>query len=169
MTRYISVYRCRLCGEEYIEGGTDTGHAAMNGANEAALIASGIEPGRLCMNAPTLFSIHHCDGGSYGISEFLGFKNADLEYKMKEIFENLCKEYKEKGAKAKVSTSIFQGEFCITMRKSNGIVRKMSCSAEARMMAEACGEKFSLEDYCRNIFEQMIRQLDRLLERQARE
>lgn len=167
MTRYISVYRCRLCGKEYAEGGTDTGRAAINGANEAALTASGIEPGRLCMNAPTLFSIHHCDGGSYGISEFLGFKNADLEYKMKEIFENLCKEYKEKGAKAKASTSIFQGEFCITMRKSNGIVRKMSCSTEARMMAEACGEKFSLEDYCRNIFEQTIRQLDQLLERET--
>lgn len=166
MTRYISVYRCRLCGEEYVEGGTDTGHAAMNGANEAVLIASGIEPGRLCMNAPTLFSIHHCDGGSYGISDFLGFKNADLEYKMKGIFENLCKEYKEKGAKARVSTSIFPGEFCITMRKSNGVVREMSCSTEARMLAEACGEKFSLEDYCRNIFERMIRQLDQLLERE---
>lgn len=81
MTRYISVYRCRLCGKEYAEGGTDTGRAAMNGANEAALTASGIEPGRLCMNAPTLFSIHHCDGGSYGVSEFLGFKKVDLEYK----------------------------------------------------------------------------------------
>ena len=53
----------------------------MNGANEAALTASGIEPGRLCMNAPTLFSIHHCDGGSYGVSEFLVFKKVDLEYK----------------------------------------------------------------------------------------
>lgn len=167
MTRYISVYRCRLCGEEYVEGGTDTGHVAMNGAIEAALIGSGIEPGRMCENAPTLFSVHNCDGGSYGISEFLGFKNADLEYKMKEIFENLCKEYKEKGAKAKVSTSIFRGEFCITMRKSNGIVRKMSCSTEARMLAEACGEKFSLEDYCRSIFEQMIHQLDKLLERET--
>lgn len=81
MTRYISVYRCRLCGKEYAEGGTDTGRAAMNGANEAALTASGIEPGRLCMNAPTPFSIHHCDGGSYGVSEFLGFKKVDLEYK----------------------------------------------------------------------------------------
>lgn len=84
MTRYISVYRCRLCGKEYAEGGTDTGRAAMNGANEAALTASGIEPGRLCMNAPTLFSIHHCDGGSYGVSEFLGFKKVDLEYKQAE-------------------------------------------------------------------------------------
>lgn len=167
MTRYISVYRCRLCGKEYAEGGTDTGRAAMNGANEAALTASGIDPGRLCMNAPTLFSIHHCDGGSYGISEFLGFKEVGLEYKMKEILENLCKEYEEKGAKAKVSTSIFPGGFCITMRKSNGIVRKMGCSTEARAQAEACGEKFSLEDYCRNIFEQMIRQLDQLLERET--
>ena len=34
MTRYISVYRCRLCGKEYAEGGTDTGRAAMNGANQ---------------------------------------------------------------------------------------------------------------------------------------
>lgn len=79
MTRYISVYRCRLCGKEYAEGGTDTGRAAINGANEAALTASGIEPGRLCMNAPTLFSVHHCNGGSYGVSEFLGFKKVDLE------------------------------------------------------------------------------------------
>lgn len=167
MTRYISVYRCRLCGKEYAEGGTDTGRAAMNGANEAALTASGIEPGRLCMNAPTLFSVHHCDGGSYGVSEFLGFKKVDLEYKMKEFFENLCKEYKKKGVEAEVSASIFQGEFCITMRKSNGIVRKMSFSTEARMLAEACGEKFSLEDYCRSIFEQMIHQLDKLLERET--
>lgn len=167
MTRYISVYRCRLCGKEYVEGGTDTGRAAMNGANEAVLIASGIEPGRLCMNAPTLFSVHHCNGGSYGVSEFLGFKKVDLEYKMKEIFENLCKEYKKKGAEAEVSASIFQGEFCITMRKSNGIARKIACSANVRALAEGCGEKFPLEDYCRSIFEQMIRQLDQLLERET--
>ena len=167
MTRYISVYRCRLCGKEYVEGGTDTGRTAMNGAIEAALIGSGVEPGRMCENAPTLFSVHNCDGGSYGISEFLGFKKADLEYKMKGIFESLCKEYKEKGVEAEVSVSVFPGEFCITMRKANGIVRKMACSEDARALAEACGEKFSLEDYCRNIFEQMPRQLDQLLEREA--
>ena len=40
MTRYISVYRCRLCGKEYVEGGTDTGRTAMNGAIEAALIGT---------------------------------------------------------------------------------------------------------------------------------
>ena len=168
MTRYISVYRCRLCGKEYAEGGTDTGRAAMNGASEAALTASGIEPGRLCMNAPTLFSVHRCDGGSYGVSEFLGFKKVDLEYKMKEIFENLCKEYKKKGAEAEVSASIFQGEFCITMRKSNGIVRKIACSANVRALAEGCGEKFPLEGYCHDIFERMNLELDQLLAREAR-
>lgn len=168
MTRYISVYRCRLCGKEYAEGGTDTGRAAMNGANEAALTASGIEPGRLCMNAPTLFSVHHCDGGSYGVSEFLGFKKVDLEYKMKEIFENLCNEYKKKGVEAEVSASIFQGEFCITMRKSNGIVRKIACSANVRVLAEGCGEKFPLEGYCHDIFERMNLELDQLLAREAR-
>lgn len=59
---------------------------------------------------------------------------------MKEIFENLCKEYKKKGAEAEVSASIFQGEFCITMRKSNGIARKRVCSANVRVLAEGCGE-----------------------------
>ena len=98
----------------------------------------------------------------------MAFLNFWVLRMLTEIFENLCKEYKEKGAKAKVSTSIFQGEFCITMRKSNGIVRKMSCSTEARMMAEACGEKFSLEDYCRNIFERMNLELDQLLAREVR-
>lgn len=167
MTRYIFAYRCRLCGKEYVEGGTDTGRAAMNGANEAALIASGIELGRLCENAPTLFSVHHCDGGSYGISEFLGFKKADLEYKMKGIFESLCKEYKEKGVEAEVSASIFSGEFCITMRKSNGIVRKMACSENARALAENYGKKFSLEGYCRDIFKRMNLELDRFLVKEA--
>ena len=88
---------------------------------------------------------------------------------MKEIFENLCKEYKKKGAEAEVSASIFQGEFCITMRKSNGIARKRVCSANVRVLAEGCGEKFPLEGYCRDIFERMNLELDRLLERQARE
>lgn len=36
------------------------------------------------------------------------------------------------------------------------------------MMAEACGEKFSLEDYCRNIFERMNLELDQLLAREVR-
>ena len=54
------------------------------------------------------------------------------------------------------------------MRKSNGIVRKIACSANVRALAEGCGEKFPLEGYCHDIFERMNLELDQLLAREAR-
>lgn len=33
MTKYVSVYRCRLCGVQYIEGGADLAILAVRGAS----------------------------------------------------------------------------------------------------------------------------------------
>ena len=73
MTKYVSVYRCRLCGVQYIEGGTDLAILA-----EATLSGSGVEVEHRRENAPTLFSVHYCKDGSIGVSEFLGFKKSAL-------------------------------------------------------------------------------------------
>lgn len=78
MTKYVSVYRCRLCGVQYIEGGTDLAILAVRGASEATLSGSGVEVEHRRENAPTLFFVHYCKDGSIGVSEFLGFKKSAL-------------------------------------------------------------------------------------------
>lgn len=78
MTKYVSVYRCRLCGVQYIEGGTDLAILAVRSASEATLSGSGVEVEHRRENAPTLFSVHYCKDGGIGVSEFLGFKKNAL-------------------------------------------------------------------------------------------
>lgn len=34
MTKYVSMYRCRLCGVQYIEGGTDLAILAVRSASK---------------------------------------------------------------------------------------------------------------------------------------
>ena len=37
MTKYVSMYRCRLCGVQYIEGGTDLAILAVRSTSEVTL------------------------------------------------------------------------------------------------------------------------------------
>mgnify|MGYP004670684483 FL=1 len=57
MTKYVSMYRCRLCSVQYIEGGTDLAILAVRSTSEATLSGSGVEVEHRRENAPTLFSV----------------------------------------------------------------------------------------------------------------
>ncbi len=65
---YIAKYKCRLCGKEYESVITGEVLARRCMYQTVYGIKSG-EP--LC---PTIYEMHHCDNGSFGISDFLGFK-----------------------------------------------------------------------------------------------
>ena len=83
MAKYIVIYKCRLCGED-IEDGTTGNHLARIITMSMALqhnhhtqhreryISIGIEP--------ELFGTHQCADGSYGLTDFQGFrKNGEDE------------------------------------------------------------------------------------------
>lgn len=44
MTKYVSVYRCRLCGVQYIEGGADLAILAVRDGSEVTLTLRKIVP-----------------------------------------------------------------------------------------------------------------------------
>lgn len=71
MTTYQAIYRCRLCGEEFIEGITVEGSAmAVDAAltvNETFYNGSTHTSGRRYMQ-------HNCADGSFGFADFQGFR-----------------------------------------------------------------------------------------------
>lgn len=66
MPEYRAIYKCRLCGEEYIEGRTGAAIAM----KETVLIADG-GAGKYGTH---MYGTHNCDDGSYGLSDFCGFR-----------------------------------------------------------------------------------------------
>lgn len=72
MTRYISVYRCRLCGEKFETVGTTNKNLAekimARVANPAQHLPGSEPPPDL-----DLYSVHHCESGGIGLADFEGF------------------------------------------------------------------------------------------------
>lgn len=76
MTLYQMVYKCRLCGKTYSSGGTESDVAAWKGTLNEVMRASGITSqwqGK--ENEPTMFEMHNCKDGSYGVADFQGVKH----------------------------------------------------------------------------------------------
>lgn len=69
MPEYRGIYKCRLCGEEYTNGITGM-EIAMQ---ETAMIACG-GSGKYDTH---LHGTHNCDDGSYGLSDFYGFRKVE--------------------------------------------------------------------------------------------
>lgn len=70
MTRYISVYRCRLCGEKLETVGTpnkDLAEKIMAQVTNPSRQPSSLE------HSPDLYSVHHCESGGIGLADFEGF------------------------------------------------------------------------------------------------
>ena len=78
MKRLDAMYKCRLCGKEYVEcstGGEKGNQQFVMGIMYRAV--SQKKPEELMH--PTLYECHFCGGGNYGVADFLGFKLNDKE------------------------------------------------------------------------------------------
>ncbi len=71
MEMYIAMFKCRLCGEKYEDGGIlnnkDAEEVAMS-----AIIGDQSDPLEI-----RLHDIHYCDDGSLGVADFIGIKRED--------------------------------------------------------------------------------------------
>lgn len=69
MATYQSIYKCRLCGKLYNSVATDDEKVALETIVDACL---GMESE--VIQAPTLNGEHFCSDGSYGVTDFQGYK-----------------------------------------------------------------------------------------------
>lgn len=69
MSEYRAIYKCRLCGEEYGSGYTG---AAVSMSEISKITVDGVG-----IRGTRLYSIHICDDGSYGLSDFQGFRKVE--------------------------------------------------------------------------------------------
>lgn len=76
MKRLDAIYKCRLCGKEYVEcstsGEKSNQRFVMDMMNRAVRQKKPEE-----VMEPTLYECHSCGDGSYGVADFLGLKIKD--------------------------------------------------------------------------------------------
>lgn len=78
LTKYVNVYKCRLCGEIYTPSGTNSEIAAWKGTLHEIMRASGLDtPCSTPEVTPTMFEMHNCKDGNYGVAEFQGTRKAE--------------------------------------------------------------------------------------------
>ena len=66
LTKYVNVYKCRLCGEIYTPSGTNSEIAAWKGTLHEIMRASGLDtPCSTPEVTPTMFEMHCCKDGNY--------------------------------------------------------------------------------------------------------
>lgn len=70
MTEYQAIYKCRLCGEEFVSASTSNSDVALKNMLN---ITIGCEIKEWIGNPVTELSMHSCKDGSMGLADFLGF------------------------------------------------------------------------------------------------
>ena len=81
MPEYRTIYKCRLCGEEFEgmifeENDNSPFYAMVNFLSGNDSVEMGYrEPPNIIYKAEQ----HNCDDGSYGFADFVGFKKVDDE------------------------------------------------------------------------------------------
>lgn len=77
LTKFVNVYKCRLCGEMFTSSGTNSEIAAWKGTLHEIMKASGLDtPCSTPEVTPTMFEMHSCKNGSYGVADFQGTRKA---------------------------------------------------------------------------------------------
>lgn len=74
MKGYYMMFRCRLCGKTFTNGGTGDKEAVWTATANAMFAASGIGSLKKLENQPLVYETHCCEDGSFGIADFLGMK-----------------------------------------------------------------------------------------------
>ena len=77
LTKFVNVYKCRLCGEMFTNSGTDSEIVAWKCTLHEIMKASGLNtPYSTPEVTPTMFEMHSCKNGSYGVADFQGARKA---------------------------------------------------------------------------------------------
>lgn len=71
MPEYRAIYKCRLCGEEFEDGGTGDIIAM------ACTVALTVKDYVRCERNLHRHMPHHCKDGSYGFADFCGFRKVE--------------------------------------------------------------------------------------------
>lgn len=75
MSEYRAIYKCRLCGKNFDDGTVNKQQLASNGT--VAIAVNGNADNAMKESALFRYSVHCCDDGSFGFSDFQGFKKVE--------------------------------------------------------------------------------------------
>ena len=73
---YRMLYKCRLCGQVFVNCGTASEKVAEQSTLNEVLRASGMSP-MWKENDALMYEMHSCADGSYGVSDFIGSRKVD--------------------------------------------------------------------------------------------
>ena len=74
MNEYRAIYKCRLCGEEFVSATTGSADIAIK---HMVRVTTGIKPLEFIGNPIEETSMHSCKDGSMGMADFLGFRKVE--------------------------------------------------------------------------------------------
>lgn len=74
MSEYRAIYKCRLCGEEFVDGrtGKTISYMSVNG-----LVLQESFKLKNCGIRVRRHNIHNCLDGSFGFADFIGFRKVE--------------------------------------------------------------------------------------------
>lgn len=73
MKMFDAIYKCRLCGEEFVECSTSGEEGNRSFVMKIMCRAVDLKEPEEIME-PTIYTCRPCRDGSYGVADFLGFK-----------------------------------------------------------------------------------------------
>ena len=74
MSEYRAIYKCRLCGEKFDDG--RAGKDIVYMAAAVLTVKNHFKP-EGCAIGIHRYNVHHCSDGSYGFSDFVGFRKVE--------------------------------------------------------------------------------------------
>ena len=74
MAEYRAIYKCRLCGEEFISTVTGSAYIAIK---NMVIMTAECDVKQKILNPVTKTSMHSCKDGSCGMADFLGFRKVE--------------------------------------------------------------------------------------------
>lgn len=74
MTEYRAIYKCRLCGEEFVSAITGSADIVIK---NMVIMTAECDVKQKILNPVTKLSMHSCKDGSMGLADFLGFRKVE--------------------------------------------------------------------------------------------
>lgn len=74
MTEYRAIYKCRLCGGEFVSAATTSADIAIK---NMVLMTAECDVNQKILNPVTKLSMHSCKDGSMGLADFMGFRKME--------------------------------------------------------------------------------------------
>lgn len=70
---YHQLYKCRMCGKEYCPVTTYDEEATISNMCSYINKGNGISNEYTMPYSATLYEIHYCENGSFGVADFIGY------------------------------------------------------------------------------------------------